>query len=57
MGVPSANGLVYAVGVLACIHLLWLSKGDYMDAALYGGLLALLLGERIARMLRQRRDA
>ena len=47
--------LVYAIGVLACIHLLWLSKGDYMDAALYGGLLALLLGERIARMLRPKR--
>ena len=66
MGVPSANDwrrlhrLVYAIGVLACIHLLWLSKGDYMDAALYGGLLALLLGERIARYtraLRERRDA
>ena len=41
--------LVHAIGVLACVHLLWLSKGDYMDAALYGGLLALLLGERLAR--------
>ena len=52
--------LVYAIGVLACIHLLWLSKGDYMDAALYGGLLALLLGERLARYTsrsRARRDA
>lgn len=52
--------LVYAVGVLACIHVLWLAKGDYMDAALYGGLLALLLGERAARYtmsLRQRRGA
>ena len=57
--------LVYAIGILACIHLLWLSKGDYMDAALYGGLLAVLLGERIlgerilgeriARMLRRKR--
>ena len=44
--------LVYVVGVLACVHLLWLSKGDYMDAALYGGLLALLLGERLARYTR-----
>ena len=48
--------LVYAIGVLACIHLLWLSKGDYMDAALYGGLLALLLGERLARYTRQLRE-
>ncbi len=44
--------VVYVVGVLACVHLLWLSKGDYMDAALYGGLLALLLGERAARYTR-----
>ena len=29
--------VVYVIGVLACVHLLWLSKGDYMDAALYGG--------------------
>ena len=48
--------LVYAIGVLACIHLLWLSKGDYMDAALYGGLLALLLGERLARYTRRLRE-
>ncbi|MDE0348787.1 MAG: sulfoxide reductase heme-binding subunit YedZ [Gammaproteobacteria bacterium] len=47
--------LVYAIGVLACIHLLWLSKGDYMDAALYGGLLALLLGERGGRYTMSRR--
>ena len=52
--------LVYAIGVLACIHVLWLAKGDYMDAALYGGLLALLLGERAGRYtmsLRRRRGA
>ena len=48
--------LVYAIGVLACIHLLWLSKGDYMDAALYGGLLALLLGERLARYTKRLRE-
>ena len=48
--------LVYAIGVLACIHLLWLSKGDYMDAALYGGILALLLGERLARYTKRLRE-
>lgn len=48
--------LVYAIGVLACIHVLWLSKGDYMDAALYGGVLALLLGERAGRYTMSRRQ-
>lgn len=47
--------LVYAIGVLACIHLLWLSKGGYGEAALYSGVLAVLLGERAVRIALQRR--
>ena len=42
--------LAYAVGVLACIHLWWLSKGGYGEAFVYTMVLAALLGERIARM-------
>ena len=47
--------LVYAIGALACIHLLWLSKGGYGEAALYGGVLAVLLGERAVRIALKRR--
>ena len=41
--------LVYAIGVLACIHLWWLSKAGYGEAVLYTAILILLLGERIVR--------
>ena len=47
--------LVYAIGVLACIHLWWLSKGGYEDAVLYTAILVLLLGERIVRIARSAR--
>ena len=49
--------LVYAIGALACVHLLWLSKGGYGEAALYGALLIVLLGERVARIALRRRGA
>lgn len=42
--------LVYAVGALACVHLWWLSKGGYGEAALYGAVLSVLLAERVARI-------
>ena len=43
--------LVYAIGVLACIHLWWLSKGGYQEAFVYTAILVVLLGERIVRMI------
>ena len=41
--------LVYAIGVLACVHLWWLSKAGYGEAVLYTAILILLLGERSVR--------
>jgi sulfoxide reductase heme-binding subunit YedZ len=39
--------LVYAIGVLAVLHFLWLVKSDLREPALYAGILALLLGSRL----------
>ena len=47
--------LVYPAAVLAWTHLLWLSKGGFMDPFVYGLVLAVLFGERIAVRLRGRR--
>lgn len=41
--------LVYAIAVLAIIHLLWLVRSDYAEVAAYGFILLLLLGYRAAR--------
>ena len=49
--------LVYAIGVLACVHLWWLSKGGYGEAVLYTAILILLLGERIVRIPRKARSS
>lgn len=49
--------LVYAIGVLACVHLWWLSKAGYGEAVLYTVILALLLGERIVRIPRKARPS
>ena len=49
--------LVYAIGVLACIHLWWLSKAGYGEAVLYTAILVLLLGERTVRILRKARPS
>ena len=46
--------LVYPAAIAAWTHLLWLSKGDVMDAVVYGSVLALLFGERIAVRIRAR---
>jgi len=46
--------LVYVVGVLATLHLLWLAKGFRPDAYLYAVILALLLIVRLADALRRR---
>ncbi len=45
--------LVYPAAVLAWTHLLWLSKGGFMDPFVYGLVLALLFGERIVARVRQ----
>lgn len=47
--------LVYAVGVLAVLHFWWLVKSDIREPALYAGILAVLLGWRAVRSLRDRR--
>ena len=41
--------LVYAVAILAVMHLIWIVRSSYEDAVVYGGLVALLLGYRILR--------
>ena len=44
--------LVYPAAIAAWLHLLWLSKGSTMDPFIYGAVLALLFGERIAHRMR-----
>lgn len=41
--------LVYAVNVLAVMHVIWIVRSSYQDAVLYGGLVALFLGYRLLR--------
>lgn len=45
--------LVYAVGVLAVLHYLWLVKSDLREPLMYAGILALLLGLRLWWRLRR----
>ena len=47
--------LVYAVGVLAVLHFWWLVKSDVREPALYAAILAVLLGWRVVKHLRDRR--
>ncbi len=49
--------LVYPAAFAAWVHLLWLSKGDFMDPLIYGLVLVLLFGERIVFRIRRRRRA
>ncbi len=49
--------LVYLIGVLAVVHFLLRVKQDMTEPALYGALLALLLGIRIVDATRRRRRA
>lgn len=44
---------VYAVGVLAVLHFLWLVKSDLREPLVYAGILALLLGMRLWWRLRR----
>jgi sulfoxide reductase heme-binding subunit YedZ len=45
--------LVYAVGVLAVLHFLWLVKSDLREPLVYAAILALLLGARVWWRLRR----
>ena len=49
--------LVYAVGVLAVLHFWWLVKSDEREPALYAAILAVLLGWRLVKHLRDRRTS
>ena len=50
--------LIYVIGVLAVLHFWWLVKSDIREPALYAGILAVLLGWRLARkLISQRRTA
>ena len=49
--------LVYPAAMAAWTHLMWLSKGGFMDPFVYGAILLLLFGERVAAQLRRRRIA
>jgi sulfoxide reductase heme-binding subunit YedZ len=44
--------LVYLAGILAIIHLLWISRLDIGEAVFYGVVLAVLLGYRVYREVR-----
>lgn len=41
--------LVYAINVLAVMHVIWIVRSSYQDAVLYGGLVSLFLGYRLLR--------
>ena len=47
--------LVYPAAVAAWTHLMWLSKGGFMDPFVYGAILVLLFGERVAARFRRAR--
>lgn len=47
--------LVYPAAVAAWTHLMWLSKGGFMDPFVYGAILVLLFGERLAARFRRAR--
>jgi sulfoxide reductase heme-binding subunit YedZ len=47
--------LVYAVGVIAILHFIWMraGKNNFAEPAVYGAILALLLGWRVYRRVRR----
>jgi sulfoxide reductase heme-binding subunit YedZ len=46
--------LVYVILILALIHLLWLTRSDYTEAAVYAAVGLLLLGHRIKHWIQTR---
>jgi sulfoxide reductase heme-binding subunit YedZ len=49
--------LVYGAALLGIVHLLWILRTDVGEAVIYGAVLALLLGYRLVRYLRNRKPA
>lgn len=47
--------LVYAAGVLAIIHLLWIQRTDLIEPVIYGGILVFLLAFRVLHKRRSGR--
>lgn len=39
--------LVYAINLLAVMHIIWIVRSSYQDAVVYGGLVLLFLGYRV----------
>ena len=50
--------LVYLVAVLAILHFFWMraGKNDFAEVSVYGAILCVLLGWRLARFLRRKRQ-
>ncbi|WP_297573056.1 sulfite oxidase heme-binding subunit YedZ [uncultured Deefgea sp.] len=48
--------LVYVIAILGVVHYLWLVKADLTTPAIYAAVLAVLLGWRVLRYWRGRRD-
>ncbi|NKB34303.1 MAG: sulfoxide reductase heme-binding subunit YedZ [Pseudomonadales bacterium] len=49
--------LVYIASILGVIHLLWILRADIGEAVLYGSIVFVLLGYRLARYLNNKRTA
>jgi sulfoxide reductase heme-binding subunit YedZ len=50
--------LVYLVAVLAILHFFWMraGKNDFAEVSVYGAILCVLLGWRLARFFRRKRQ-
>ena len=46
--------LIYAVAILAMVHMIWILRSDFGEALIYGTFLVLLLGYRIQKYLRSK---
>ena len=46
--------LIYPIAMLAILHLAWLSKDSYLQPFIYGSIVLLLLGYRLAKRLEKR---
>ena len=50
------HGLIYPIALLAVLHFWKMLKSDYREPLVYGAILALLLGARLWRRYRRRRQ-
>lgn len=46
--------LIYPAAILACLHFIWLVRSDYLEPAIYSGMLAILFGWRLLYWARLR---